>query len=477
MRGHSPSQDCGPIEPPDLNNVGHHCQEQDSQPASTIMDGSSWQNAQSSSVFSLHSNTVSQAFLILLNSQGCGASEETAMLIRLLLYQGWLSEHELLNLVDWQRLQKLALESAANHLPDISPAKSKLIPSFHIESDVPVDDSISKASKFPLGTSGSANVLTLSPTGLLKIPRPSFEAELSPTESNPLPASTSGNIPNSRSQTPSLHLASARSASDELNPDSPSIAPSPRFPSPIPPSAISPNITIIPASLSIPPEIPSYKDCMRRWSSQTIQRTTESLHVGRSLLGDDVFSSEAQMRSLPDRSYYTMADTSSKGCHLCNACGQYLLRQGKPRPLDTINAAKLKEMRGGEVIMRVSTKHAYARRNLKSQGEETVQLCEPELNLTELFVLSCEDAAPGLESTHMPTFTQDNIPNSWSPTLSHHSASASARPALGELHPDSQFTGPQNHRDSPLPCLCRMFPPTQPSARLHYSYLPRYHRT
>ncbi|KAK7030075.1 hypothetical protein R3P38DRAFT_2933060 [Favolaschia claudopus] len=389
------------------------------------------QNHHSLASFSPKIDTVSEAFIALVDCGNWRESEEGYMLLRLSLYQGWLPRQELLKVVDWDRLRKLAAASAASHGGTKFPldAMADLLPSTSCNADIsypprsndalvfnsdfpafPVDNTTFRPPKLSLSPANiSRSFMTMSPEALRPL-RPSVKAEICPSSgilsAGDIDTTTSHNgcgtpcaIAMESAGLPANVIHSRKSSPDPLQNStsheqfltSP-FGTAPRSPSPMLPSDISPNITIAPDSLSTPPKIPSYMDSALPRSPHNIQRTSQSLHVTDPI-------SETTSLAPKRRCDHCQVDHTTqwrmhpqKDVHLCNACGQYLSRQGKPRPLDTINTARSKprasckdeviavpprstvpEKRGGEVIMRVSTKHA--RRN--SHGEETVQLCEP----------------------------------------------------------------------------------------------------
>ncbi|KAK6977164.1 hypothetical protein R3P38DRAFT_3295494 [Favolaschia claudopus] len=316
-------------------------------------------------------DAVNAAFLQLLDSQGSTKRVDN-VLIKRLLRRGFLPRDELLNLVDWRQLQSLAARcvdwlldsAAASRQPKHShPLKVLESDTSHCSFDDNVPYTGPSCSRQdpaliqPLGNEFPAtpfyDAIPRS-TSLLISPDNSLTQALNHSSRTPAPLPLSVKLDNS-------------STDDEI---SPAITISP------PPSLITPDMALPRESTP-----PSYTDSIQDSepnSSNIITPTTDTPLAPKRRCDHCQTENTAQWRTHPE-----------KDGHLCNACGQYLLRQGKPRPLDTIHQAKARsprtsskddflvppprsvvpEKRGGEVIMRVFSKSA--RRNSHS-GETSI---------------------------------------------------------------------------------------------------------
>ncbi|KAK7030114.1 hypothetical protein R3P38DRAFT_2933257 [Favolaschia claudopus] len=350
-------------------------------------------------------DAVNAAFLQLMDSQIPGKKVDS-FLIKLLLRRGSFPPEELLNLVDWRRLQGLA-ERLVNWMLDTTAASRQskhryppnTVESIAVQSDIDHSCPYNPPSSLVL-PSREAFFPPISANLISRCPSPRISTDNSLNQALTLSPSTPSRGPLFfKSASPPPAAVPPTPLPESLHADShisPSSEKSPPAPDPVtPPTNISPTITISPPPSSIAPESPlpadstppSYPDIIQDSNIQVdsvhiIAPVTDTPLAPKRRCDHCQTENTAQWRTHPE-----------KDGHLCNACGQYLLRQGKPRPLDTINQAKLRpprtsckddflvapprsvvpEKRGGEVIMRVFSKSA--RRH--SHSGETLVAVDP----------------------------------------------------------------------------------------------------
>ncbi|KAK7022613.1 hypothetical protein R3P38DRAFT_3357492 [Favolaschia claudopus] len=353
-------------------------------------------------------DAVNAAFCQLLDSPG-SAEKVDNVFIKLLLRRGFLPPEELLTLVDWRRLHKSLAARCVNWLLDST------VGSRNSKHSAPPDPMDTISSQCHFDNCFSYNV----PSSLPQNPatHPPFSDEvINPAFVDPVPQCLSSRVSTDNSlrqalnpspRTLSLIPAFVESGSPPpvtvspprlpesvpshfpISPSSEKLQPSPDLVNPV--TDISPAITISPPPSSITPEIPLPMDItppthpdnlhdLETSSTHIITAATDTPLAPKRRCEHCQTENTAQWRTHPE-----------KDGHLCNACGQYLLRQGRPRPLDTINQAKSRpprpaskddflvpppkrlvpEKRGGEVIMRVFSKSA---RRHSHSGETSIDV-------------------------------------------------------------------------------------------------------
>ncbi|KAK7030136.1 hypothetical protein R3P38DRAFT_2933347 [Favolaschia claudopus] len=341
-------------------------------------------------------DAVNAAFLQLLDSQEVGRKDEHDVL-KLLLRKRFFPPHELLKLVDWRQLRSLATRSvswlvdsatACRH-PGYSPKTldASLVSQWQFDEHPFLYNLQSSSPALPSTGHTDVNLIPRCPSPLISTDNSLNHAlKLSPSTPSQVPLFVEAPSPPPVAVSPPL-LPDSLPSNFLVLPASNESPPTLDLVNPI--ADISPTITITPPSSitpdialhmeSTPPPHPDNLHDLETSSTHIITAAADTPLAPKRRCEHCQTENTAQWRTHPE-----------KDGHLCNACGQYLLRQGKPRPLDTINQAKLRppraakddflvtpprnvvpEKRGGEVIMRVFSKSA---RRHSHSGETSIDV-------------------------------------------------------------------------------------------------------
>ncbi|KAJ6554184.1 hypothetical protein B0H19DRAFT_1071615 [Mycena capillaripes] len=318
-----------------------------------------WRESPSVNAFSNGVDAVSAAFLQLIEAHGCGPNPEVVSLLRSLLCNSCLPREELLDVVDWHRLLRLAATSSSRVLH----CAAWLVPS----------TTSSHHSK--LGH--SPNSLTSNATTILSdLDGVDHSAELLPP-ADTMPCTAISDYELHGMQPLSLSPFSNGPASPTFSSGAPNIV---RTVSTIPttPSTNSPELSMPPPMILFHPsgpepppekpfnssEPPMEPELHRSSEHQQPASETDAATGQKRRCLDCAVEHTKQWRTHPKLPGY-----------LCNACGQHQAKHKSPRSILAIRRERARanekyvetvptrsssppEKRGGEVIMRVPVRQA-----------------------------------------------------------------------------------------------------------------------